>query len=590
MAIGFYDEISFGKGYQNRAVLIPSETVYVFTDSATQTTADNLSAPLQPIFTDDTMSVSKANPFVADALGNINFWADASWAWIKVGAYPARRVRISQVGPKGDKGDKGDPGDITPSQNVVWTVGQAFGQDVRRYGSLGTDASVNTATLNAASAAHAQWHELLIPISPGQDLPINGTWELPEISGKKIRTLGTRNSTASPSLGGRIVQMANGIPIVHLKNVQFTRALEIELGLAYNTQQTTSDAIGFKITPIANGVPHDIKANLSIEKAYDGFKFVPSSGAYALWNLDLKARIWHSYHTSVDIVSIGAPSNTYDLFIANTNGGPTPTGPAVKLWNGEALFNRLDIEGWTNIALELFTTKTIVNNIHIEHHLFSGNNPKIIYNVSSPLHLVGGSIAMHQTTPGSIAAGYATIVYLESAKSKLWADDIDLIFPSALSGNVVFLDGASGVEDSYVGKGVINVGTKTVDVPVAPIGGYSFYDAPTKYRPPYVTSQWITATIQSGWSAIAGYQPPRYRKVGDKIEVEGAVQNTSGADNATPAIILPVGYRTNLAQLFPGYGVSYASPVVLNSGAIQPPSPVPASGVFIVACSYSVAV
>lgn len=105
--MGFYEDVALEKGGGNRAVLIPGETVYVFTDAATQTTADNLTAPLQPLFSDELLTVPMVNPFTADLLGNLAFWADATWVWLKVGGHPARRVRISQVGPKGDTGAPG---------------------------------------------------------------------------------------------------------------------------------------------------------------------------------------------------------------------------------------------------------------------------------------------------------------------------------------------------------------------------------------------------------------------------------------------------------------------------------------------------
>jgi hypothetical protein len=107
VAAGYYDEVGFNKGPSKRAVLLASEAVWVFTNAATQATADNLTAPKQSLFSDELLTVPLANPTAADSLGNIVFWADASWVWVKIGTHPARRVRINQVGPQGATGTPG---------------------------------------------------------------------------------------------------------------------------------------------------------------------------------------------------------------------------------------------------------------------------------------------------------------------------------------------------------------------------------------------------------------------------------------------------------------------------------------------------
>ena len=113
MAAAFYDEVGFDKGPSKRALLLPGETVTVYQDSA-----GTQSASLEDLFSDELLAVPMANPFTADTLGNITFWADAIWVWVKVGTRDARRVRLSQVGPQGPKGDAGDL-DSTSAQTVT---------------------------------------------------------------------------------------------------------------------------------------------------------------------------------------------------------------------------------------------------------------------------------------------------------------------------------------------------------------------------------------------------------------------------------------------------------------------------------------
>lgn len=115
---GFYDEVGFDKGPSRRAVLLPGETVVVFEDNA-----GALTATVADLFSDELLATPKANPFTSDSLGNIAFWADATWAWVKVGDRDARRVRLSQVGPKGDKGDTGDVSQAQLDAHMAQIVG-----------------------------------------------------------------------------------------------------------------------------------------------------------------------------------------------------------------------------------------------------------------------------------------------------------------------------------------------------------------------------------------------------------------------------------------------------------------------------------
>lgn len=106
MSAGFYDEVGFERGGGNRAILLPGETVTVYQDSPPGTQ----SVSLQSLFSNELLTVPLANPFTADALGNLVFWADATWVWVKVGTRAARRVRINQVGATGATGPTGAAG------------------------------------------------------------------------------------------------------------------------------------------------------------------------------------------------------------------------------------------------------------------------------------------------------------------------------------------------------------------------------------------------------------------------------------------------------------------------------------------------
>jgi hypothetical protein len=49
---------------------------------------------------------------------------------------------------------------------------------------------------------------------------------------------------------------------------------------------------------------------------------------------------------------------------------------------------------------------------------------------------------------------------------------------------------------------------------------------------------WTVATLESGWTATAGFQAPSYRLEGDVVRLRGTATGTAG-----PIVTLPVGYR-----------------------------------------------
>lgn len=125
MAAAYYDEVGFERGGGNRAILLPGETVTVYQDAPPGTQ----SASLQSLFSNELLTVPLANPFTADSLGNLVFWADATWVWVKVGTRAARRVRISQVGPTGLTGA---PGTAAAAASTLAGLPAATAGEIRR--------------------------------------------------------------------------------------------------------------------------------------------------------------------------------------------------------------------------------------------------------------------------------------------------------------------------------------------------------------------------------------------------------------------------------------------------------------------------
>lgn len=59
-------------------------------------------------------------------------------------------------------------------------------------------------------------------------------------------------------------------------------------------------------------------------------------------------------------------------------------------------------------------------------------------------------------------------------------------------------------------------------------------------------TEWVTMTLQNGWTAFGGsYQPPQYRRVGQMVQLAGAVKNSVAitSPGQSQIAVLPSGYR-----------------------------------------------
>ena len=76
-------------------------------------------------------------------------------------------------------------------------------------------------------------------------------------------------------------------------------------------------------------------------------------------------------------------------------------------------------------------------------------------------------------------------------------------------------------------------------------------------------TSWITPTLLNSWVPASGYQPPQYKRVGNRVYVRGVVQ--SGA--AGLIFGLPVGFRPASSSLFPSiFGSGTAALVSVQPG------------------------
>lgn len=500
------------------------------------------------------------------------------------------RIYKVDIGKVGFQGPPGPPGDITADQTVVWTVPQAWCTDAWGYGDLDGTASENTTSLQAALDAVDDWQELLIRTPAGQDIHINDTLHLGECSGKTIRVLGTPNGYGSPSAGGRIVMDTDAIPIFEVGPVTFARSLTIEMSLAYADPQTDPNAVGFLITADDAGVggqPHNWQIHIDVENSYDALKFEPGAGsAPNFWGNDIQIRALDTYHTAVDIVSTGSPTNKFDIFASNQQSGIVPTGPAVNLYNLESEFSRLNIEDWADTAVYLFGGSANIGNLHIERHVLTGvDNSRICVSDEQLTTVRNAQILMHQTTPGT-SDGYAVCFYENEGGGLKSGWDLNTLitnFPVALAGRVALIDGAD-LSKTNVGSGWKDLGTREVELCIPSSDG-GHHDT-TKYYG--WNSLWTEPGATAPWATVGGYQVPRYRRVGNRVQLEGAlVQNTSGGTSIDPVYTLPAHMRPLENQLLWSYGSAF---IVTPAGVVRPDSgtPVAASGYIGLTGTFSV--
>lgn len=88
MTIALFDQPWWTPSGSTPQLLI-GQAVHVYQDND-----GALTATPQALFTDEEGGTTSPNPFSVDAGGNVRFFADAEFAWVKVGAFPAVRVQV----------------------------------------------------------------------------------------------------------------------------------------------------------------------------------------------------------------------------------------------------------------------------------------------------------------------------------------------------------------------------------------------------------------------------------------------------------------------------------------------------------------
>lgn len=411
-------------------------------------------------------------------------------------------------------------------------------------------------------------------------------------SGKVIDGAGS-NPFDNPSISGtRVVLDASNKPIFKFGGGGlYPRAIRLtNMSLAYAAQQTSTDVeamgIQFVATDVGSelAVPHDINLeNVSVENACDSIGH-DLTGSGSTWNTFFKGlRCINQARHGIRFANVaGSPMNHWqDIYVSNTNGGPVPTGYAIEHSAGGLSIDGLDIEGWNNLAVYLFGGwyYSIVN-YHFEHHTVSGANPFLIDIADCPLYLRSGLIALH-STPGSFTGNMALV--------RVWTGgSVDIDHARAdmgsISGTVLFVDGPGLDNKSRVGRDIRNSGATVARVLD---GTFSAWGTHNVIRQD-ITTPWVTPALGAGWTAIAGYQPPRYRRKGDVVEIEGMVQNTSGGALLTTVFNLPAAFRPTLYQTDIGWSALVGTPVVESNGNVVPPSSVPDTAIFVTKTTFSV--
>lgn len=529
-------------------------------------------------------------------------------------------IDVSMPGPKGDKGDTGDPGTAaavsstraglgTPTTGAVKLLSDSSRSlsvadgtrwnivseklNPKFFGATGNYIDDDTAEIQAMATVlqAGAYRESEVEWPPGK-YRITDSIDFGYESGKKIDGAGS-NPYDSPSLSGtRVVLDAVNKPIFKFGGGGlYPRAIRLtNMSLAYAAQQTSSDVEAMGIQFVANdigaelAVPHDINLeNISVENACDsiGHKL---TGNGSTWNTYFKGlRCINQARHGLRFANVaGSPMNHWqDIYISNTNGGTVPTGYAIEHSAGGLTIDGLDIEGWHNLAVYLYGGwYYAIQNLHFEHHTISGADPFMIDIADCPLHIRSALFALH-TSPGSFTGNMALIRVWTGGSVNI---DHALADMNSIAGTVLFVDGPGLDNRSVIGPDIRNSGATIARVLD---GTFSAWGTENKIRQ-NITTPWVTPALGAGWVAVAGYQPPRYRRKGDVVEVEGLAQNTSGGSLLTAVFTLPSGFRPALYQTDIGWSGVAATPVVESTGNVLPPSPISNNGYFVTKTSFSV--
>jgi hypothetical protein len=299
-------------------------------------------------------------------------------------------------------------------------VYEAGAYNVRWFGAKGDGSTDDTAAIQAAVTAS------LTPVSfigrtlfiPAGNYKLTNEIAIPFSTSWKISGV-NRGTTL-------LTQFTNNKAIFALgKNITHTWEIS-NLGLTWNTQQTTSDTMAYAIRfdhdpslGAAETTFFNFKiSQLSITKCYRGIgqSEAASTGPIPYWAFNITditgGNSVKAFIFNVSPVANGSPNNHIsNIYYGGWAGSPTSQKePPIMVYYADAFFNNLDIEGCGDIpVMDLRQTSVAISGLHIENWNFTGAvapvyTNTLIYAIQSEVTIDGASISCAYT----VGAGVST--------------------------------------------------------------------------------------------------------------------------------------------------------------------------------------
>lgn len=348
-------------------------------------------------------------------------------------------------------------GIVYPNTSQATVVGRTPWLDARDYGVIGDGTTDDTSALQAAvNAAGTSGRRLYIP-KPASFYKLTDKITIGAYYGLCISGDSWQTTT--------IKQTADNTPIFAF-TVDNTHSVTIEnLFLTYaNYQNFASHPESAAICRYNSNGQNSLSgiytlrfSNLNISKATYGFAVIRAFSGDTTSTNPWWGSLWENVQFSgiartainINLGSVGAPCNTFRRIAVLMNHATAPNdGTAAALvLRGEAIMESIDIEQWTNTAINITSgNHFLIRGLHIEHH-YTTDGPRTVYAASCTLEIQGylfapASADTYGSTRNMVYLGGGCALKLSSVtKVSGQTGNINVVEVGVSTGNVVQVDG-----------------------------------------------------------------------------------------------------------------------------------------------------
>lgn len=271
--------------------------------------------------------------------------------------------------------------------------GALVGVSVKQFGAMGDGVTDDTAAFQSAVASVPSTGGMVYvpPPEPGQFYKITDTILIPDIRGFRL---------VGDDINACEIRMCVDNKAIIQTSAQFQRGYNIEeIRLTYANQQLpgshpNSVAIAFDCpdaTLSDRSVYMGLFRRIYFEKCVRAIASLPVTGNFYCWSNTFEDLQYAAVSGSLlDLWNPGTGGNPVSYIRRITHigeGGPVPTGPAVRLF-GIYVMDALDIEDWSGQIFNLASGNKVINGLYLERHTALDGVP-VIYSTDGHLILSG---------------------------------------------------------------------------------------------------------------------------------------------------------------------------------------------------------